>query len=80
MTTSTIKRRRSPSANSPPNDDSTDNTMATPVSTTIVKNDSEEDSLDWTGNNYINPFIHRLNIENHMDLAKVSVVFLLIHT
>ncbi|XP_061386793.1 lysophosphatidylcholine acyltransferase-like [Musca vetustissima] len=78
MTTSTIKRRRSPSAHSPPHDDSTTDTVAaTPVAgaAIIAKNDSEEsESLDWTENNYINPFIHRLNIENRADLAKIYIL------
>ncbi|XP_075158908.1 lysophosphatidylcholine acyltransferase [Haematobia irritans] len=79
MTTSTIKRRRSPSSHSPPNDDRTE-AMAAPVTTTanISKNDSEEESLDWTGNNYINPFIHRLNIDNRLDLAKIYVLTVLL--
>lgn len=76
MTTSTIKRRRSPTSHTPPSEETND-TAATPITTSnavISKNDSEEESLDWTTNNYINPFIHRLNIDNNVDLAKVSVL------
>lgn len=78
MTTSTIKRRRSPSAKTPPPETSTtngDNSMTSSVGSVISKTDSQEsDNVNWdaVGSTYINPFIHRVNIDNNVELAKVS--------
>lgn len=78
MTTSTIKRRRSPSAKTPPPETTTpngDSSMTSSVSTVISKTDSQEsDNVNWdaVGSTYINPFIHRINIDNNVELAKVS--------
>lgn len=79
MTTSTVKRQHSASSHTPASTDVI-NRMPTPPSpapSTVSKADSEEDeSLSWTNvnTNYINPFVHRINIENNVDLAKVSFV------
>lgn len=80
MTTSTIKRRRSPSSKTPPPETTTTNgvNMNSSTGAVLSKNSSEEDTLDWDAvgsSTYINPFVHRVNIDNNVDLAKVSVQF-----
>lgn len=76
MTTSTIKRRRSPSSKTPPPDTTSNgDSMSSSVSTVISKTDSQEsDNVNWdaVGSTYINPFIHRVNIDSNVELAKVS--------
>lgn len=81
MTTSTIKRRRSPSSSSktPPPDTNSDN-MSSSASSVLTKSNSEE-TVEWDevgSNNYINPFVHRINIENNADLAKIYVLTVLL--
>ncbi|KAI8128159.1 Lysophosphatidylcholine acyltransferase [Lucilia cuprina] len=82
MTTSTIKRRRSPSAKTPPTETTSngDSSMSSSVSTVISKTDSQEsDNVNWdaVGSTYINPFIHRINIDN-VELAKIYVLTVLL--
>jgi len=89
MTTSSIKRRRSPHDARASNDDGdgldndnemdNNSTSVTNNSITITSNlgkrDSEEDSWASKGYSYINPFVHRIQIDNHIDVAKVSFLF-----
>lgn len=79
MTTSSRKRRRSPSEKTPPPDTTTSgDSMSTSISAVISKSDSQEsDNVNWdaVGSTYINPFIHRVNIDNSVDLAKVSNIY-----
>ncbi|KAM7346917.1 lysophosphatidylcholine acyltransferase isoform 1-T4 [Cochliomyia hominivorax] len=86
MTTSTIKRRRSPSAKTPPPETTTtttngDTSMTSSVSTVISKTDSQEsDNVNWdtVGSTYINPFVHRINIDDNVELAKIYVLTVLL--
>ncbi|XP_065364797.1 lysophosphatidylcholine acyltransferase [Calliphora vicina] len=82
MTTSTIKRRRSPSSKTPPSETTTNgDSMSSSVSTVISKTDSQEsDNVNWdaVGSTYINPFIHRVNIDSNVELAKIYVLTVLL--
>lgn len=74
MTTSSFKSKHSSAAS---NDAEADGHISNDVNTsdlnhTMEKTDSEEDTWSSTGYNYINPFVHRLQIDNNIDLAKVS--------
>jgi len=40
------------------------------VAASLSKRDSEEDA--WASKGYINPFVHRLEIDSHIEVAKVS--------
>lgn len=78
-TSSTIKRRRSPSPKTPPPVEATANgvNMSSPLSTSLSKTDSQEsDSVNWDDldSAYINPFTHRINIDRNVDLAKVNII------
>lgn len=92
MTTSSIKRRRSPHDARASNDDGdglendnemdNNSTSVTNNSITITgnlgKRDSEEDSWASKGYSYINPFVHRIQIDNHIDVAKIYVLSVLL--
>lgn len=39
----------------------------------LTKRDSEEDAWASKGYNYINPFVHRIEIDSHIEVAKVSL-------
>lgn len=41
-------------------------------SNNLGKRDSEEDSWASKGYTYINPFVHRIEIDSHIEVAKVS--------
>lgn len=74
MTTSAFKNKRNNAAS---NDAEADGHISNDANNvdlnhTMEKTDSEEDAWSSTGYNYINPFVHRLQIENNIDLAKVS--------
>ncbi|TMW48356.1 hypothetical protein DOY81_006582 [Sarcophaga bullata] len=82
-TSSTIKRRRSPSPKTPPAAETTTNgvNMSSPLSTSLSKTDSQEsDSVNWDDldSTYINPFTHRINIDRNVDLAKIYVLTVLL--
>ncbi|TDG41603.1 hypothetical protein AWZ03_011980, partial [Drosophila navojoa] len=89
MTTSSIKRRRSPHAAPASNDGESlendndnnssrtdsSNSRALPnnrisISNNMSKRDSEEDSWASKGYSYINPFVHRIQIDDHIEVAK----------
>lgn len=42
------------------------------VAASLTKRDSEEDTWASKGYNYINPFVHRIEIDSHIEVAKVS--------
>ncbi|KAI8034241.1 hypothetical protein M5D96_013000 [Drosophila gunungcola] len=42
------------------------------VAASLSKRDSEEDTWASKGYNYINPFVHRIEIDSHIEVAKVS--------
>lgn len=46
------------------------------ISSNLGKRDSEEDSWASKGYSYINPFVHRIQIDSNIEVAKVSVLFL----
>lgn len=46
------------------------------ISSNLGKRDSEEDSWASKGYSYINPFVHRIQIDSHIEVAKVSFLFL----
>lgn len=102
MTTSSIKRRRSPHDARASNDgdgleNDNDNNSSTrssrsrsssgsgsgssssalpnnsiSISSNMSKRDSEEDTWASKGYSYINPFVHRIEIDSHIEVAKVS--------
>ncbi|XP_026846430.1 lysophosphatidylcholine acyltransferase [Drosophila persimilis] len=89
MTTSTVKRcRRSSQTTSSggdavPAEDVDDDVMTdtnSPMHTSnsLSKRDSEEDAWASKGYNYINPFVHRLEIDSHIEVAKIYVLTVLL--
>lgn len=46
------------------------------INSNLGKRDSEEDSWASKGYSYINPFVHRIQIDSHIEVAKVSFLFL----
>ncbi|EDW07630.1 lysophosphatidylcholine acyltransferase [Drosophila mojavensis] len=96
MTTSSIKRRRSPHAAPASNDgeslenDNDNNSSRTDSSNSralpnnrisisnMSKRDSEEDSWASKGYSYINPFVHRIQIDDHIEVAKIYVLTVLL--
>ncbi|EDV99539.1 lysophosphatidylcholine acyltransferase [Drosophila grimshawi] len=96
MTTSSIKRRRSPHDARASNDgdgldsDSNENnenssgrssssvSVLANNSVNLSKRDSEEDSWASKGYSYINPFVHRIQIDNHIEVAKIYVLTVLL--
>lgn len=48
------------------------NRISTGGSNNLGKRDSEEDSWASKGYSYINPFVHRIQIDSHIEVAKVS--------
>ncbi|KAH8420255.1 hypothetical protein KR009_008366 [Drosophila setifemur] len=86
MTTSTIKRCRRSSQTTPagtedvpPEEAVTDVGGVTPaLPGNLSKRDSEEDTWASKGYNYINPFVHRIEIDNHIEVAKVYVLSVLL--
>ncbi|XP_017474168.1 PREDICTED: lysophosphatidylcholine acyltransferase [Rhagoletis zephyria] len=80
MTTSAFKNRRN---NASPSDAEADGRIVNDANSahldhTMEKTDSEEDAWSSTGYDYINPFVHRLQIDNRIDLAKVYVLTVLL--
>ncbi|XP_004535128.1 lysophosphatidylcholine acyltransferase [Ceratitis capitata] len=77
MTTSAFKSKRN---NAAPNDAEADGHISNNVhaTDTMEKTDSEEDTWSSTGYNYINPFVHRLQIDNSIDLAKIYMLTVLL--
>lgn len=47
--------------------------VAAAAAANLTKRDSEEDTWASKGYNYINPFVHRIEIDSHIEVAKVSV-------
>ncbi|SPP77937.1 lysophosphatidylcholine acyltransferase [Drosophila guanche] len=87
MTTSTVKRCRRSSQTAPASGDAVpgedaDVVMAndSPIHTSgsLSKRDSEEDAWASKGYNYINPFVHRVEIDSHIEVAKVYVLTVLL--
>ncbi|KAM8721481.1 hypothetical protein ACLKA7_007370 [Drosophila subpalustris] len=97
MTTSSIKRRRSPhdarashdgDGLQEENDNETGNNISNVLVTDAIngitninnlgKRDSEEDSWASKGYSYINPFVHRIQIDSHIDVAKIYVLSVLL--
>ncbi|XP_034490391.1 lysophosphatidylcholine acyltransferase [Drosophila innubila] len=100
MTTSSIKRRRSPhdarasndgdGLQQEENDYETDSNGTRVLATDAIdvngvtitanlgKRDSEEDSWASKGYSYINPFVHRIQIDSHIDVAKIYVLSVLL--
>ncbi|XP_030381302.1 lysophosphatidylcholine acyltransferase [Scaptodrosophila lebanonensis] len=82
MTTSTVNRQRHRSTNAastsndPPSD--TDGIDDGALSGSLAKRDSEEDSWASKGYNYINPFVHRIQIDSHIEIAKIYVLTVLL--
>lgn len=52
------------------------NRISTGGSNNLGKRDSEEDSWASKGYSYINPFVHRIQIDSHIEVAKVSFLSL----
>ncbi|EDW65238.2 lysophosphatidylcholine acyltransferase [Drosophila virilis] len=104
MTTSSIKRRRSPHDARASNDgdgleNDNDNNSSTrssrsrsssgssssalpnnsiSISSNMSKRDSEEDTWASKGYSYINPFVHRIEIDSHIEVAKIYVLTVLL--
>ncbi|ALC48801.1 CG32699, partial [Drosophila busckii] len=92
MTTSTIKRRRSPhdvreptDGNDIDNETDTDNNSSSVlendnvvIPNNLTKRDSEEDAWASKGYSYINPFVHRIDIDSHIEVAKIYVLSVLL--
>ncbi|XP_037936996.1 lysophosphatidylcholine acyltransferase [Teleopsis dalmanni] len=74
MTTSTLKPHNSKT----PKENNEADANSTSSLTAIEKTDSEDNSWASDGFNYINPFVHRVNIDNHVDLAKIYVLSVLL--
>ncbi|XP_054728941.1 lysophosphatidylcholine acyltransferase [Anastrepha obliqua] len=76
MTTSAFKNQRNNASHSDAEADGriANEANAANLDHTIEKTDSEEDSWSSTGYYYINPFVHRLQIDNNVDLAKIYVL------
>ncbi|XP_017012964.1 lysophosphatidylcholine acyltransferase [Drosophila takahashii] len=48
------------------------------VAASLSKRDSEEDTWASKGYNYINPFVHRIEIDSHIEVAKIYVLTVLL--
>ncbi|XP_039498359.1 lysophosphatidylcholine acyltransferase [Drosophila santomea] len=48
------------------------------VAASLTKRDSEEDTWASKGYNYINPFVHRIEIDSHIEVAKIYVLTVLL--
>ncbi|XP_011200429.2 lysophosphatidylcholine acyltransferase [Bactrocera dorsalis] len=80
MTTSAFKSKRNNAASNNAEADGhiSNDLNSADLNHTMEKTDSEEDAWSSTGYNYINPFVHRLQIENNIDLAKIYVLTVLL--
>ncbi|KAH8287633.1 hypothetical protein KR054_010895 [Drosophila jambulina] len=52
--------------------------VAAATAASLTKRDSEEDTWASKGYNYINPFVHRIEIDSHIEVAKVYVLTVLL--
>ncbi|XP_067639418.1 lysophosphatidylcholine acyltransferase [Eurosta solidaginis] len=80
MTTSTFNNQRKNASHSDADIASQETTEinATNRNNTLEKTDSEDDAWSSTGYNYINPFVHNLQIDNRIDLAKMYMLTVLL--